>query len=218
MHIAMRLALSAGRRVRREHPGLPICFYGLDATVSRELIERELAAPAIAGEYEPALTAWVDELAASCAPAPDAERPIIHLQRGTFDPPARELLPGLERYACLASGWSGTWRPATGACIAAGIARSPPCMTGVSASCRPRPLASPIRSLPLRSHCDHVGAVDDVAALGATQQRPRGVDAIAAHARFGLTGFASRALALPRTGAPTASRPGARLAREASVR
>jgi hypothetical protein len=90
--------------VRREHPGLPICFYGLDATVSRELIERELAAPAIAGEYEPALTAWVDELAASCAPAPDAERPIIHLQRGTFDPPARELLPGLERYACLAVG------------------------------------------------------------------------------------------------------------------
>src|ERR1019366_10802586 len=27
MHTAMRLALSAGRRVRREHPGLPICFY-----------------------------------------------------------------------------------------------------------------------------------------------------------------------------------------------
>jgi radical SAM superfamily enzyme YgiQ (UPF0313 family) len=104
MHTAMRLALSAGRRVHREHPGLPICFYGLYATVSRELIERELAARAIAGEYEPALTAWVDELAASCAPAPAAERPVIHLQRGTFDPPARELLPGLERYARLAVG------------------------------------------------------------------------------------------------------------------
>jgi hypothetical protein len=39
-----------------------------------------------------------------------------------------------------------------------------------------------------------------MARIGATQQRPRGVDAIAAHARFGLTGFASRALALPRTG------------------
>ena len=57
MHTAMRLALSAARRVRREHPGLPICFYGLYATVSRELVERELAARAIAGEYEPALTA-----------------------------------------------------------------------------------------------------------------------------------------------------------------
>jgi radical SAM superfamily enzyme YgiQ (UPF0313 family) len=100
MHTAMRLALTAGRRVRREHPGLPICFYGLYATVSRELIERELAARVIAGEYEPALAAWVDELAAPRAPA--GERPIIHLQRGTFDPPARELLPGLERYARLA--------------------------------------------------------------------------------------------------------------------
>jgi hypothetical protein len=37
----------------------------------------------------------VDELAAGHAPA--AERPIIHLQRGTFEAPARELLPGLER-------------------------------------------------------------------------------------------------------------------------
>jgi radical SAM superfamily enzyme YgiQ (UPF0313 family) len=104
MHTAMRLALSAGRRVRREHPGLPICFYGLYATVSRELVERELAARTIAGEYEPALTAWVDELTAPRAPAPAARRPIIHLQRGTFDLPARELLPGLERYARLAVG------------------------------------------------------------------------------------------------------------------
>ena len=33
-----------------------------------------------------------------------AEGPIIHLQRGTFELPARELLPGLERYARLAIG------------------------------------------------------------------------------------------------------------------
>ena len=102
MHTAMRLALSAGRRVRREHPGRPICFYGLYATVSHELVERELAVRVIAGEYEPALIAWVNELAAPRAPASASERPIIHLQRGTFDPPARELLPGLERYARLA--------------------------------------------------------------------------------------------------------------------
>jgi radical SAM superfamily enzyme YgiQ (UPF0313 family) len=104
MHTAMRLALSAGRRVRCEHPGLPICFYGLYATVSRELVTSELGAHMIAGEYEPALAAWVDELAAPPAPAsaPAADRPIVHLLRGTFDPPARELLPGLERYARLA--------------------------------------------------------------------------------------------------------------------
>lgn len=104
MHTAMRLALSAGRRVRREHPGLPICFYGLYATVSRELVTSELGVHMIAGEYEPALTAWVDELAAPRAPAPAGDRPIVHLQRGTFELPARELLPGLERYACLAVG------------------------------------------------------------------------------------------------------------------
>jgi radical SAM superfamily enzyme YgiQ (UPF0313 family) len=104
MHTAMRLALTAGRRVRREHPGLPICFYGLCATVSRELVEGELAARVIAGEYEPALMAWVDELSASRAPAPTVDRPIIHLQRGTFELPARELLPGLEQYARLAIG------------------------------------------------------------------------------------------------------------------
>ncbi len=104
MHTAMRLALSAGRRVRREHPGLPICFYGLYAPVSRELVERELAARAIAGEYEPALVAWVDELAAPGAGVVDSDRPIIHLQRGTFHAPARELLPELERYARLAVG------------------------------------------------------------------------------------------------------------------
>jgi radical SAM superfamily enzyme YgiQ (UPF0313 family) len=104
MHTAMRLALSAGRRVRREHCGLPICFYGLYATVSPGLVEGELAARAIAGEYEPALAAWVDELAAPRAPASAADRPIIYLQRGSFDPPARELLPGLERYARLVVG------------------------------------------------------------------------------------------------------------------
>ena len=104
MHTAMRLALTAGRRVRREHPGLAMCFYGLYATVSREVIEGELAAGAIAGEYEPALTAWADGLSVLPAPAPTAERPIIQLQRGTFDPPARELLPGLEHYARLAIG------------------------------------------------------------------------------------------------------------------
>jgi radical SAM superfamily enzyme YgiQ (UPF0313 family) len=104
MHTAMRLALSAGRRVRREHPGLALCFYGLYATVSHELIEDELTARVIAGEYEPALAAWVNELSSGGASASPSEGPIIHLQRGTFELPARDLLPGLERYARLAIG------------------------------------------------------------------------------------------------------------------
>ncbi len=104
MHTAMRLALSAGRRVRREHPSMAICFYGLYATAGRELVQGELAARVIAGEYEPALAAWVDELATPRRGAATGTRPVIHLQRGTFDPPARELLPGLESYARLAVG------------------------------------------------------------------------------------------------------------------
>ena len=104
MHTAMRLASARDAAVRADHPDLPICFYGLYATVSRELVQRELAARVIAGEYEPALTAWVDELAAPHAGAVAGDRPIVHLQRGTFDPPARELLPGLESYAKLAVG------------------------------------------------------------------------------------------------------------------
>ncbi|MGH3597228.1 MAG: CUAEP/CCAEP-tail radical SAM (seleno)protein, partial [Mycobacterium sp.] len=104
MHTAMRLGLSAGRRVRADDADLPICFYGLYATVSRELVKRELDAEVIAGEYEPALVAWVDGLAAPHASAGDGDRPFIHLQRGSFDPPARELLPGLEAYAKLAIG------------------------------------------------------------------------------------------------------------------
>ena len=62
MHTAMRLALRAARRVRGEHPRLPICFYGLYAAVSRELVIGELADRVIAGEYEPALVSWIDGL------------------------------------------------------------------------------------------------------------------------------------------------------------
>ena len=104
MHTAMRLALNAARRVRRERPRLPICFYGLYATVSHELVTGELQGRAIAGEYEPALVAWASGLANPGALPRACEQPVIHLQRGNFDQPARELLPPLERYARLAVG------------------------------------------------------------------------------------------------------------------
>jgi radical SAM superfamily enzyme YgiQ (UPF0313 family) len=94
MHTAMSLALSAARRIRREHPALPLCLYGLYAGVSRELVAAELGARTIAGEYEPALVAWAGDPAAPGA--------LVHLQRGGFEVPARDLLPPLERYARLA--------------------------------------------------------------------------------------------------------------------
>jgi pyruvate-formate lyase-activating enzyme len=70
--------------------------------VSRELVIGELSGRAIAGEYEPALVAWASGLASPGTLARACEQPVIHLQRGNFDLPARELLPSLENYARLA--------------------------------------------------------------------------------------------------------------------
>ena len=104
MHTAMRLALRAAAGVRRARPELPICFYGLYAPVSRDLTVGALADRVIAGEYEPALMAWVGELAAGGPPDARADEALIQLGRGEFELPARDLLPPLERYAHLALG------------------------------------------------------------------------------------------------------------------
>ncbi len=104
MHTAMRLAMRAAVGVRRARPELPVCFYGLYAPVSRDLTVGALADRAIAGEYEPALTAWVGELAAGGPPDARADESLIQLGRGEFELPARDLLPPLERYAHLALG------------------------------------------------------------------------------------------------------------------
>jgi radical SAM superfamily enzyme YgiQ (UPF0313 family) len=99
MHTAMRLAVPAARAVRRRRPELPVCLYGLYAPVGRDLTVGALADRVIAGEYEPALVAWVDGLAAG----PDAPRGFSRaLGRATFRLPARHLLPPLERYAHVA--------------------------------------------------------------------------------------------------------------------
>jgi radical SAM superfamily enzyme YgiQ (UPF0313 family) len=93
MHTAMRLAMRAAQAVKRDHPGKPVCFYGLYAPVSRDLTLARLADRVIAGEYEPALVAW--------AGGAD-EGPELDLSRGAFAVPARDLLPPLDRYAHLA--------------------------------------------------------------------------------------------------------------------
>lgn len=114
MHTAMRLALRAAAAVRRARPELPVCLYGLYAPISRERTLGALADRVIAGEYEPALLAWVDGLAADPTGGGErasgaeqtggAERAIVHLGRGAFHPPARDLLPPLRHYAHLALG------------------------------------------------------------------------------------------------------------------
>ena len=115
MHTAMRLAVAVATDARARRPDLPICFYGLDAPVGRDATAGSLADRVIAGEYELALVAWVDGLAAAdaqpAAPRPDADMPAseegtvsVHLGRGGFLLPACHLLPPLDRYARLANG------------------------------------------------------------------------------------------------------------------
>jgi radical SAM superfamily enzyme YgiQ (UPF0313 family) len=105
MHTAMRLALRAAAAVRAARPELPICLYGLYATVSRDLTLGRLADHAIAGEYEPELVAWVDGLTRSppAGGGAGAGRAVVDLGRHhPAVPPNRAGLPGLERYARLA--------------------------------------------------------------------------------------------------------------------
>jgi radical SAM superfamily enzyme YgiQ (UPF0313 family) len=108
MHTAMRLALAAAGAVRHSRPELPICFYGLYAAVSSDLTLRRVADRVIAGEYEPALVEWADDLAGRGAAPSGGPEPVgspvrtVTLGHTDFPVPARDLLPPLERYAHLA--------------------------------------------------------------------------------------------------------------------
>lgn len=116
MHTAMRLAIPAARAMRAKRPGLPICLYGLYAPVSQDLTVGAVADRVIAGEYEPALVAWVDSLPGSAARAGDnpgtcagpgltiPSAVSVELGRSAFGVPARHLLPPLESYARLLVG------------------------------------------------------------------------------------------------------------------
>ncbi len=113
MHTAMRLALQAAATVRAARSDVPICLYGLYATISRDLTlgRAGVADHAIAGEYEEGLVAWADHLAAADPRGIPADKaPLIELgRRRPAGAPARGGLPPLERYAHLALG--GEERP-----------------------------------------------------------------------------------------------------------
>ena len=101
MHTAMRLALEVAATIRSTRPDLPICLYGLYAGTSHDTVVGTLADRVISGEYEPALSEWVDGLGAGVANGSGEQ--IVHLQRNRFEVPARHLLPPLERYARVAA-------------------------------------------------------------------------------------------------------------------
>ncbi|MGH9096037.1 MAG: cobalamin-dependent protein, partial [Acidimicrobiales bacterium] len=95
MHTAMRLALQVAGSVRARRPDLPLCFFGLYATVSRNLTVRSPVDAAIAGEYETGLVSLVGG---------GDPGPAIQLTRGPAVLPARQGLPALDRYTRLAIG------------------------------------------------------------------------------------------------------------------
>ena len=95
MHTAMRLALQVADSVRARRPELPLCFYGLYATVSRDLTVRSPADAVIAGEYESGLLGWVDG---------GDPGPAVQLTRGPARLPVRQRLPALDRYTRLSVG------------------------------------------------------------------------------------------------------------------
>ena len=109
MHTAMRLGLRAAASVRTVRPTLPICFYGLYATVSGDLAlgPGGVADHAIAGEYEKELVAWVDSLeqrpSAPRSAATAVRNGLVDVgRRRPAGAPSRTGLPALERYAHLA--------------------------------------------------------------------------------------------------------------------
>ncbi len=115
MHTAARLAVEVVARLRAERPGLPVALYGLYAPqVAGDLVDARMG-----GEYEPALTAWLERRsgegpggeafgsASVGAPVSGGGRTgeaSVSIGRSTFVLPARDLLPPLSRYAHLRLG------------------------------------------------------------------------------------------------------------------
>ncbi len=92
MHTAMRLAVEVAGRIKARFPDLPVCLYGLYAGIGKDRTFGHVADRIIIGEYEAALSSWVDTL----------DRGITtDLVKSTFVLPARDLLPPLSRYARL---------------------------------------------------------------------------------------------------------------------
>ena len=106
MHTALRLGVKAGELVRRLNPQCHICYFGLYASLNQDYLLDDVADSVIGGEFETPLTQHVDRLAAHQLPRPGgvslAElRGPPNLSRQQFLPPARHLLPPLEKYARL---------------------------------------------------------------------------------------------------------------------
>lgn len=97
MHTALRLAVAAAERVRRQRRAMPMAVYGLYAAVAGTDGPFDRA---IAGEYETGLLEWVN-----ASERGDVSTGVtIYRGRSIFLVPDRSGLPDLERYARLDMG------------------------------------------------------------------------------------------------------------------
>ncbi|MDA1001317.1 MAG: CUAEP/CCAEP-tail radical SAM protein, partial [bacterium] len=110
MHAALRLGVSLARKVREDHPGCHICFYGHYALLNREYLLGNGADSVIGGEFEAPLLALIEGLAAGRAASETpavgtrANPPAPYLEKLPFLPPDRTGLPELAHYAHLVRG------------------------------------------------------------------------------------------------------------------
>jgi radical SAM superfamily enzyme YgiQ (UPF0313 family) len=107
MHTALRLGLRVIERIREINPTCHICCYGLYAALNSSYLLNHGADSCIGGEYEGPLVALVESLerepaetlVAGVIRRHQAARPF--LERLRFAVPARDALPGLDKYARL---------------------------------------------------------------------------------------------------------------------
>jgi len=106
MHTALRLGVRVAEQIRRINPSCHICFYGLYASLNVEYLLEHSGDSVIGGEFESALVALAEALAAGRPGAVEGVHLRGHaagpvLTRLAFALPSRGALPRLKKYAHL---------------------------------------------------------------------------------------------------------------------
>jgi len=106
MHTALRLGVRVASLIRRINPRCHICFYGLYAPLNAEYLLEHSGDSVIGGEFESALVALAEALAAGGPGAVEGVHLRCHaagpvLTRLAFALPSRGALPRLKKYAHL---------------------------------------------------------------------------------------------------------------------
>lgn len=110
MHTAMRIGISAARKIRQSNPECHICFYGMYATLNADYLLDTVADSVVGGEYENELVEIVRQVESRSAMSRPVSRSVKikrepYLKRLAFTPTDRKSLPPLEKYAKLE--WNG---------------------------------------------------------------------------------------------------------------